>query len=485
MIGQSSAINIRALLLRELRINIMENPYAYLSHPFDPQNFFGSKEWIETILRRVSSYSPISMEFRGLRTMGKSFLTKYLADPEGALSQNHDLLLEPYNSKPEMLLMILIEYRKIPPNTHAFTYLYQRFKEFIHSQTSLRQYSTGLPEDAEISPTIAVEACGNMIRKLATDGYRIVLILDDFDRVFKDLQNDETTMLRPWVDHTSFIIMTEHGLETVNPSAVGSVFFSILDMEYVGGVSRQEADKIIDHAFAVSGISFPQNDRAFLHEHAGKHPYLMIRACQELWDYRKKRNLLESDKPLTGRDITIFHNKLKAKFERVFLGYINTLTPEELFALKTVLQEREGDSEEPTALPILEDLGLIEYDSENQEYNFFSPLFKEFLEKQNVEQFIIKTEQDEKEKTSKRLTFSQREQKLYKFLRESEGQVCTFGNIAEEVFEIDPADWQDEKKQPQISHNIRVYITRLRKKLDENENIINIHGTGYVYEQQE
>lgn len=453
--------------------NESDNPYFRLPTVFDPDKYYGALGKVHLILEAVSGLYPSSMELFGLPGMGKTTLLRYLAAPHGAFEKQRDKLQLPFKTEPYRLFPILVEFRSLPTHTHPFTYMYLRFHAEYSGFKSRgpEEFKKRLPDFGEQllpdTPEMAVEQLETKLRQLVDCGIRPIFLLDDYDLAFEKITVAQTTRLRPWRELLSFIMVTERSLEQVNPDALGSPFFQTLPLMRVGGLSTEEAAKLLTTPAENEKKPFPPEDVQFLLEKVGLHPYLLIVAGKVLWDMREMYGILENEKTSLTEDQRLFLvGRLQDEFSRSYQLYRDRLDPSEREALqKLAKKEKNLKDIHYVALASLEQKGLVKYDSQNP-YILFSPMFETFV--------IRSTESHTQEHA--RLDLTGLEESLYTYLRDHMDRICSFEELWQNVW-----DQGKDESQDQMRRRIQVTASRLRTKLQEanKENIVAIRDQGY------
>jgi len=130
--------------------------------------------------------------------------------------------------------------------------------------------------------------------KLNREGYRVVLLLDEFDvllhhpnfntaEFFGALRTNATN-----VGGLALIIASRLGVAEINRrtaeiNPVGSPFLNNFATERLYPLNRGEVDGLIDYMLGDSPIIFSRDDRAFVHRVAGGHPFLVQAASAAMF----------------------------------------------------------------------------------------------------------------------------------------------------------------------------------------------------------
>lgn len=446
------------------------NPFSMLSATFDPKAYYGSQELVNFILSRASLPIPSPIELLGLPGMGKSYLLRYIAHPEGALLQNAYALQFPFIGKSHLLFPLLVEFRLLPTNTHPFTYLYQRFhedykvyRELLESEHGIKapEFVVGEPN----TPEKAISLLEADIHLLKEKLVRPVFLLDDFHLAFdiEHMNFSQTTRLRPLRDRVAFILVTERSLEKVNPEASGSSFFQMIDKIRFGGLTADEAERLISKPAEESGYPFHHDDVKFVLTLADGHLYLLIRAGSILWSLRERLNIpMDITLAVSAEHEPILLGHLKVEFQRVFSLYWAQLEPIERETLIEVASNQHLDGRNSVLASLLAK-GLVKYVPQKKIHIPFSLLFSEFIS--GV--------------TTPKPNLSDLEAGLFDYLERNASRICSFEELSQNIWK-EPFKGSDEEKEA-LRRRVQVAVSRLRKKLQEHNyaDIISVRDQGY------
>jgi DNA-binding winged helix-turn-helix (wHTH) protein len=470
-------------------LEALENPYLQLSMVFDPDTFYGSSKLVSFLLGTVSESRPIApIELLALPGMGKSTLLRFLAHPRGALAleKYRYHLKTPFQEEPQRLFPVLVEFRLLPLDEHPFLYLYEHFQRAYPAYRLRAQEALGreLPKltqrSTSGSPADAIDLLKNDIRKLAEQGIRPILLLDDFDIAFtfKNVTRDLTTRLRPLRDFVGFIMAMERPLHVVNREAAGSPFFQNTPLLRLGGLTDDEARQLIEKPARDAGKPFPPDAVKFILQHTDGHPYLIILGGRALWNTRKLLGLLDGeDIPLSEEQQAVLYGHLEEEFARPFQLYWEKLEPNERDTLRVLSQK--GDHKflgkgHYKVLPALLELGLVKYTTKTNpqgSYELFSPLFGDFLATVAELPQANPVRQENLD-----LSLTGFEAQLYEYLRRHAGRVSTYEELWRDVWDQPIVDLDND----QMRRRMQVTVSRLRPKLQlTGEDIISIRDHGY------
>ena len=460
----------------------IENPFFQLPLKFDPHKYYGSREMIQKICSIISLSNHAPVEVTGLPGMGKSYLIQYLADPQGAFLQEREFLQLVYKNEPERLFPIRVDFKIAPSDWSAFQIILQRLLE------EYKPYKAGITNPALLplpelnqpsgatSATDAPISLEKIFRELKEKGVRPVLLLDNFDLKFGEMKYYETTLMRPWREQVSFVICAERPLHEVNVKAAGSPFFVSSKHIFMSGLGEAEMERLIHEPAKAVGVTLPEPDSLFIRELAGNHPYMLITACQHLFDLRAELGILQQDSlPLDDDERIILKANLTSALAPFFDLIIARLKPELADVLQMAAEQGENlelDDSLRMRLVMLSNLSLLKRKKQANHsiYRPFSTLFQEYLARQKIGQA--------KPPAEKAMRMGRLEKKLMDYLIANHGQVCTFAALSQDVWNVDFAS------EPAMRGRIQTSVSRLRDKLPHIEEyagleFITIRDEGY------
>ena len=136
----------------------------------------------------------------------------------------------------------------------------------------------------------------------------LVLLLDEFEWVVKrDDKNVPITRnflsgLRALINHSpdslSLVIASQQPLNVVCAGVTGgegSPFYNNFVFRRLHPLDRTEVDELIEHRLAGSSVTFTAQDRQYIQQVAGTHPFLVQLACALIFDARSRTASLEYD----------------------------------------------------------------------------------------------------------------------------------------------------------------------------------------------
>lgn len=461
-------------------MSTITNPYSRARTYLHPQSqFYGSRGSVEAFLEGMSRPNlPDSYAVVGLPGMGKTSLLLYLADPKGplvgSLSEHAAILGPQFRDGMYRFWPVYVPFRLMSPDDYWLRHMYEHVYNETRSIREEKLERNDFPEPRECTGGDDIRyELERLSKYLKEDGaIRLVLLLDDFHVPFREMSATEATRLRPIRGHASFVLATTDVLENVNSEAAGSPFFYNMKEEFLSGLDRQNALSLVQEPIEQEG-TIPAEDQELLLTHSGRHPSLLFRACESLWNMRQRLRLSDQ-RPLPDNHREGFLGLLAEEYQQPFEDYWKSLPREEQLVLeKMALSPREVTAEE-SKLENLTDKGVVAFDLETESYVFFSPLFAGF-----VRRLAKPKEAPQEEAITASLT--KLESQLYEYLKAHAGQVCTFEQLHRDVWDRPFGDTLEERDR--AKSRVQVTISRLRSKLEEMQTegvqIVNVRDRGY------
>lgn len=450
------------------------NPYSQIRMYFRPEEFYGPEHVVARLLESISTFpQPKHFELVGLPGMGKTTLLRYLAHSEGAFMRDREYLRKRFRDSQYRFFPIHVEFRHIPTGMDILVYLYHCFSEEHRRREDLQ-----LPHIPDLGENPTQEAMIRSLREACEDMDRVairpVFLLDDFHLPFKSMSFDDASdfgeRLRPSRKDVAFIITTEQRLNELNPGATaGSPFFTELMYMELTGLEPDDAERLVREPAEKEGYPFPREEREIVLRQAGRIPSLLFRGCETLWKLRRTLDL-DKDTPLPDKYKDVLLGQLRKEFRPVFGMYWHRLNDEERDALISLArgQEQLKSGKLTNVYDVTTKRGLLTYNPDRDRYEFFSPLFAEFVR-----------DTAGTASAGPIPTLSGLETRLYEYLRDHSNDICTFEELHREIWNHPMGESEEEREQ--AKRRVQVAVSRLRSKLREltKEEILSIRDEGY------
>lgn len=436
------------------------------------------------LLRRISEsicqQPPNNLDIHGLPEIGKSTLLRYVAGPDYLEGHGREWLTGEFSAEPYRLFRFYVS--GWVPSTHPFVRLsevfYRAYDEYAR-QMAQTQPNFPVPELNPPSPT-ETRSPNEILARLEQDiqvvsraRVRPVMLIDDFDQAFGQLDIHQTGRFGSWKTYCALFFATERRLEDVNAAAKGSPLFKGLPQFRYNALLPAEAEAFLNRPLLNTNINFPAADVALVIQLAGGFPFLLLQAGETLWEMRQHQSLLtQGDKPLSPGARQLLAARLAQTFQRSFGLYYYCLSHEQREALHELARAGTLNLSAITAqlniqLSGLQAFGLVNF-LPGGAVRLFSPLLADFVKAQELPA--------RPGGSSTGLTTSQ--QDLYAYFRRRPGQLLTFRQLGRDLWTGDEA-WEPTE---QDKRKIHIAVSRLRKHLGQGEQIVSVRRQGYRYD---
>ncbi len=338
----------------------MNNPYISRGPVRDSALFFGRRHELQEISAFLLGNQSVSIV--GPRKIGKTSLLFHLIRPETKSS----LALE------HQFLFVYLDCEVLGDSEHGE--VYGVFASEMALALDEQEFDPEPTLERAIShPTrISFETA---VRKLNRRDIRIVIILDEFERLSSNpkLNVNFFNALRSAAGRFQLVYLTASTKPLIHLTYVknqeeilSSPFFNIFAHLHLGLLSQVEAEQLIEVPARSHGNPFSRDEKTHIYRLAGGHPFILQVACFHL--FSSKRNLFNLEETI--------RQELQAHYEY----YWRNLTPIEqstLMQLQTLSADQEPDT---TIVSALRDLSqkcmIFEHDGR---YQYFSHSWQTFV----------------------------------------------------------------------------------------------------------
>ena len=343
----------------------MNNPYISRGPVKDSSLFFGRRHELQEIAAFLLGNQSVSIV--GPRKIGKTSLLFHLMRPETKTS----LALE------NQFLFVYLDCEVLGDSEHS-----EIFGVFA-SEMELALEEQGFDPEPALERAISHPtriSFETAVRKLNRRDIRIVIILDEFERLSANskLNVNFFNALRSAAGRFQLVYLTASTKPLIHLTYVknqeeilSSPFFNIFAHLHLGLLSQAEAEQLITVPAETQGHPFSQEERALIYGLAGGHPFMLQVACFHL--FSAKENPLNLEETI--------RQELQAHYEY----YWHNLTPVEqstLMRLQTLSLEQEPDTTIVSALRDLNQKCLIV--EREGVYQYFSRSWQTFVYEQET-----------------------------------------------------------------------------------------------------
>ncbi len=245
--------------------------------------FVGRERVVSQIVQGVLAAQPQSFSLVGPKLVGKSQLVKYLADEQGPLLGDDTAAQRPNAYRDSSRVLVTwIDCDWQDAQVNLIGWIYQRLQEQVRSEGSLPinwQRVEAQPSDSR--------RIWQLARELREQDIRLVLLLDNFDRVFESqlISPDAMDELRPLTFEMALLVATEQPLHDLDRELAASPLFNVMTQLFLGLLEPHVA-----HAWVLSyGDEFPivRELADELVALTGQHPFLLRRLGEILIEVRQ------------------------------------------------------------------------------------------------------------------------------------------------------------------------------------------------------
>jgi hypothetical protein len=249
---------------------IGDNPFFY-GRPVPPSVFVGREDALTTLFSRVRNTESIAVV--GQPHIGKSSLLHYAASEpvrRERLGSNVDA------SEFVEFDCHLISEEQGPED--FWSRVLERIEECFQ----------GVPLDRRLQKARQTNfssfSLADLFRTAADLDWRVILLVDEFDCLishprftgfFSSLRSFATNTGGLALVTASRMAVTEMNRRTERASGAGSPFFNNFTECRLRPLQESEVDELINAAVNRAGTTFTAEDRAFIRQEAGRHPYLV------------------------------------------------------------------------------------------------------------------------------------------------------------------------------------------------------------------
>ena len=440
--------------------------------------FFGRQRILQDLVEGLlAPTQPLDFSLVGPKLVGKSRLLTYLASEEGPLLGQDPAGWRPQQFKDEHLIRVAHYNCEWPDaQAHLTRFIYQRLRSQLENEKNLGLDWSSV--NAAASPGLQIE---QIVQQINQKQLRLVLILDNFDRVFRSetITPDIVNELRPLTNEIGLVVATDKPLHDLNKTIAASPLFNVMHQHFVGLLEPDAARAWVD-AYQ-ERLPLTDEVKTEMLDIVGGHPFLLARINDILMEMQP---LVEEGQPLGKERLPLLRLRLTEHGRRLFeMNWRKFQEPEGQVALPLVKQLAQSPirigqvpTEQGMALNWLINQAMVAYGQNH--YRLFSPLFAVFLKEQ------LDLEGPASEAPAKEVTAKQAD--MFDQLSPKEAQLLRyFQQHAHIVISIEQL-LGDVWNQPQSSpRRVQEAIRRLRNSLNQQTPplgvIENERGVGYRY----
>lgn len=257
--------------------------------------FFGRERHLQEIAQGVLDTPPGNFSLVGSKLVGKSKLLDHLASADGPLL-NLDLagMRPQIFQDPQRVIILRIDCGWQDAQADLLGLTYMRLEQLLRDESFSVDWS-----DIDNSES-AGRRMWLMARQLnRAERYRIVLLYDNFDKVFRSefSSEDKLNEMRPLTSELAMVVATEQPLHDLDRELAASPLFNVMTQLFIGLIDQ---DSVLNWLQGYASL-YPIVDevRDELLTVTGAHPYLLYRVS----DILAEMQAILTSNAATGSDI--------------------------------------------------------------------------------------------------------------------------------------------------------------------------------------
>lgn len=447
------------------------------------RRFFGRERVIYEMVRGVLAPQPQSFSLVGPKLVGKSQFLHYLASEDGPLLGQEFASQRPLAFEDGARTVVTwVDCDWQDARTDLTGWIYRQI------QRQVRTANINLDWPAIEAEATHSRRIWRLARALRQQEMRLVVLMDNFDRVFEEqwLRRDTVDELRPLTLEMALVVATEQPLHDLDRDLAASPLFNVMTQVFLGLLDPQAARTwVLAYADEFNGVSALADALVDL---TGMHPFLLRRLGDILLEVRE---MIVGGRALGPEHLPLVRLRLAEHGRLVFETSFRRLQklpprirPESIDKLVRAML---GGSlpltavtiEESAALNWLINQAMVICCVRGQQsgYQFFTPLFAEYLARRWQGETAVAAPAAPSPALSEDAFdhFSKTEAALLRYFKAHANQVISTEQLLAEVW-----------KRPDASNRrVQEAIRRLRLQLEAMDKPIgaieNDRGRGYRF----
>lgn len=245
--------------------------------------FFGRERALFEIVQGALAPHPQSFSLIGPKLIGKSHLLRYLATDEGPLLSGAAASPRPLqfqDSSRVLVTWVDCDWQDAQENLIGWVYKTLQVQVRDHYRIELNWAQI----ERQPAPS---RRLWHLARTLNEREFRLVVLMDNFDRVFENQQMNAETVdeLRPLTLELSLLVATEQPLHDLDRELAASPLFNVMTQLFMGLLEPAVAREwVLSYAEDFPGVTAVADDLVQL---TGMHPFLLRRLGDILVEVRQ------------------------------------------------------------------------------------------------------------------------------------------------------------------------------------------------------
>lgn len=457
------------------------NPYKFMLLKFQPHRVYGWEVEVTSILQVVAVQEPTSYAIYGIRAIGKTTLLKYLKHKSGAMRRYNQSLDDAFRTNRRRLVWVYVNCHHLFDDVNV---LYVMFSHLLEELRQQRLATNIMPEppNRDDDDRDTVDHLRDFLKLLKdSEKVHVVFLLDDFDipLLSGQIKIEDDYLLRTVSDEAALVIATDEPISELRPDLTpeASPLLGILKPERIGLISEKSAERLIrEPAHMDAQIQYLDEEVEMLLEIGGCLPYLLIITCEKYFDMRQGILDLEttfSNVALKQGIRTQLMNTLL--FEPGVNSVLSLIWTKRKELQPILIEMAKAENHVFTGVQAtkVEHYSLA-YQATAKDgttgFRIFSALFAEFVRR---EANVPLSPNGHYDSSLLKIINSLPpvDRGVLEYLASREGQVCTFEELLESV-------WEDGTG---TKRALEAAVHRLRRTVPTGHDIRNVRGAGYKY----
>jgi DNA-binding winged helix-turn-helix (wHTH) protein len=445
-----------------------ENPFFHRGPIRDPAYFYNREREVNQILKMLDKGQSVSIV--GPRKIGKTSLLLHVSQLE---------VMRQYGLDPARHLVVYFNCEgsgNLKP---------EEFYTLVLEQVVGRAAQHGYSFDSPEHPVSYLEF-ERILRQVFDQELKLTLLLDEFEVVSQNQNLGEEFLsgLRALVTKFDVAYLTVSRRPLATFTEHHSPFFNIFLQLKIGLFDESGSRNLIEKSLTEVGSIFPPEIVIGILELGGGHPFFL-----QVVGYWALELQATKGAPLESEDLSILAQTVRGQVEYHFGYYWRHLTSQEQYVLAALplIQSEETYPKETHREQLEALVCLCLVVEEDGQYRCFSPLFRDFVRRQKVENllqagpFVLALDHQYTLLQERSLSLSTRQFALLSYLMEHRGQVVSSEELDREVLSTSLEGQQEHEYLG--DERLKSAIKGLRKALgDEADCIVNKRGVGYIFQ---
>ena len=235
--------------------------------------FFGRERIVREIVMGVLAPQPTSFSIVGTKYTGKTLLLQHLTAPDGPLhGEEFDAWRPAGFADGRAVISTIVDCSWSDVRSDLMGYLVTHVRRQLET-------NEGIDLDwraVESQPTSARQML-QVTRQLRGLGLRLVVFMDNFDRIFEDqlISHDNADELRPLTLELALVVTTQQPLHDLDRELAASPLFNVMTQLFIGLIEPEAARAwLMEYAVRFPAVTELMD---LLLELTGMHPFLLRR----------------------------------------------------------------------------------------------------------------------------------------------------------------------------------------------------------------